>query len=82
MEYQKEKEASHQAQATKAFNQKFDELFQNWLPFWNKFEAEIDSTIIPAVTKFEYLKELVESKVTADIDGLPLSSEQGHPTRI
>ena len=54
---------------------KFDELFENWLPFWNKFEAEIDSTILPAVTKFAYLKELVESKVTADIDGLPLNSE-------
>lgn len=45
------------------------------LPFWNKFEAEIDSTILPVVTKFAYLKELVESKVTAEIDGLPLNSE-------
>lgn len=50
-------------------------MFENWLPFWNKFEAEIDSTILPAVTKFAYLKELVESKVTAEIDGLPLNSE-------
>ena len=45
------------------------------LPFWSKFEAEIDSTILPVVTKFAYLKELVESKVTAEIDGLPLNSE-------
>ena len=111
---------------------KFDELFESWLPFWNKFEAEIDSTLSPAVAKFAHLKELslrgrrkkgrgreegerekgrekgplplspiplpffpsslsptpypfrrllrrlkelVESKVTADIDALPLNSE-------
>ena len=50
-------------------------MFENWLPFWNKFEAEIDYTTLPAVTKFAYLKEPVESKVRADIDGLLLNSE-------
>ena len=41
-------------------------MFENWLPFWNKFEAEIDSTNLPAVTKFAYLKELVEWTVRAE----------------
>ena len=54
---------------------KFDGTFEQWLPFWNKFCAEIDSTDLPQVTKFAYLKELVLSKVRADIDGLPFSTE-------
>lgn len=53
---------------------RFDGTFAQWLPFWNKFKAEIDSTDLPAVTKFAYLKELVESKVRTDIDGLSFSA--------
>ena len=53
----------------------FDGSFANWLPFWNKFESEIDTTELATVTKFAYLKELVQPKVRADIDGLPLNSE-------
>ena len=54
---------------------KFDGTLANWPPFWNKFEAEIDKTELAPVTKFAYLKELVEPKVRADIDGLPLNTE-------
>ena len=54
---------------------KFDGTFEQWLPFWNKFCAEIDSTDLPLVTKFAYLKELIQPKVRADIDGLPFSTE-------
>ena len=43
--------------------------------FWNKFVAEIDSTDLSPVTKFTYLKELVEPKIRAGIDGLPLTTE-------
>ena len=54
---------------------KFDGTFEQWFPFWNKFCAEIDSTDLPQVTKFAYLKELVLSKARADVDGLPFSTE-------
>jgi hypothetical protein len=54
---------------------KFDGKYENWLPFWNKFKAEIDSTDLSPVTKFAYLKELVEPKIRMDIDGLPLTTE-------
>ena len=54
---------------------KFSGKFSDWLPFWNTFEAEIDSTDLPAVSKFGYLKELLEPKVRVDIDGLPFSIE-------
>lgn len=54
---------------------KYDGTYEKWLSFWNKFEAEIDATDIPPVTKFAHLKELLESNVCEAIDGLPFSSE-------
>lgn len=53
----------------------FDGTFEQWLPFWNKYKAEVDSTDLPPVTKFAYLKELVEPKVRSNIDGLPFTTE-------
>ena len=41
-----------------------------WLPFWNKFTAEKEATNLATVTKFAYVKELLEPKVRMDIDGL------------
>ena len=55
---------------------KFNGSHTDWLRFWNIYEAEIDKcSDMPAVTKFAYLKDLLESKVRAGIDGLPFSSE-------
>ena len=47
----------------------------DWLRFWTQFQAEIDKADVAAVTKFSYLKELVDPKVRSCIDGLPLSTE-------
>ena len=57
---------------------KYDGTYEKWLSFWNKFEAEIDSSDLPAVTKFAHLKELLESNVCESIDGLPFTSEGYH----
>ena len=54
---------------------KYDGAHEQWLPFWNKFCAEIESTNLAPVTKFAYLKELLQPQVRADIDGLPFSTE-------
>ena len=54
---------------------KYNGTHADWLRFWNQFEAEIHAADIPAVTKFAYLKELVDPKVITGIDGLPFSSE-------
>ena len=43
--------------------------------FWNQLEAEIDRIVVAAVTKFLYLKELVDPKVKTAIDGLPFTTE-------
>ena len=40
---------------TNFWNTLYNGAFENWLAFWNKFEAEIDKTGLPAVTKFAYL---------------------------
>ena len=70
LKFQKALEASRQSQAKavstklpKLSMTKFDGKYENWLPFWNKFMAEIDSTDLSLVTKFAYFKELVESKI-------------------
>ena len=47
----------------------------NWMRFWNQFSAEIDNTKISNVSKFSYLKELLDLKVRLLVDGLPFTSE-------
>lgn len=64
-----------QVELTKLSITKIDNSFENWLSFWNKFTAEIDSKDLSSITKISYLKELVNNKVRADIEGLPFNSE-------
>ena len=55
---------------------KFNGSHTDWLRFWNIYEAAIDRCRdMAAVTNFAYLKDLLEPKVRAGIDGLPFSSE-------
>lgn len=54
---------------------KFSGNVSDWLPFWNKFEAEIDKSDLAPTTKFAYLKEMVELKIRTEIDGLPFTIE-------
>ena len=54
---------------------KFNGTYEAWLPFWNKFQAEIDKGNLASVTKFASLKELVDAKVRAEIDRLPFTTE-------
>ena len=73
-EKQGESSGSH-AKLPKLSITKYDGTYEQWLPFWNKFCAEIESTSLAPVTKFAYLKELLQPQVRADIDGLPFSTE-------
>ena len=50
-------------------------MYEAWLPFWNKFQAEIDKAKLVTVTKFAHLKELVDPKVRVEIDGLSFTTE-------
>ena len=89
LEHQKElleRELQHQSQENKPKQvnntklpkltiTKFNGSYSEWLSFWNTFEAEIDNSDLPPVTKFGFLKEWLEPKVRADIDGLPFTTE-------
>ena len=54
---------------------KFNGPVIDWTRFWNQFSTEIDTAKISNVSKFSYLKELLDSKVRLLIDGLPFTSE-------
>ena len=54
---------------------KFDGTPQDWMRFWGQFEAQIDKSSAPDVTKFSYLKELVDLKVRILIYGLLFTAE-------
>ncbi|XP_068750788.1 uncharacterized protein [Montipora capricornis] len=54
---------------------KFGGKVEDWLPFWGKFKSEIDSSNLAKLTKFGYLKELLEKHVRNDIDGLPFTDD-------
>ena len=40
-----------------------------------EFEAEIDLSKIPHISKFSYMKKLLAPSVTALVDGLPFTTE-------
>ena len=55
---------------------KFNGSHTDWLRFWNIYEAEIDKcSDMEVVIRFAYLKDLLEPRVRAGIDGLLFSSE-------
>jgi hypothetical protein len=60
---------------------KFNGTPQDWVRFWGQFEAQLNKSGAPAVTKFSYLKELVEVKVRNLIDGLPFT-ESGYDKAV
>ena len=48
---------------------------QDLVRFLDQFESQIDKSNVDDVTKFSYLKELVDIKVRRLLDGLPFTSE-------
>ena len=70
-----EKETKNNTKLPKLVISKFNGTPTDWLRFWSQFETEIDTTDIPKVTKFSYLKELLEPKVRVTVDGLPFNIE-------
>lgn len=54
---------------------KFKGTHTDWPRFWNQFKTEINSADVAQITKFSYLKELLEPKVGAAIDGLHFTVE-------
>ena len=68
-------QAAKTAKLPKLVITKFRGELTDWPRFWSQFETEIDKAEIAGVTKYSYLKELVDPKIRTEIDGLPYSSE-------
>ena len=49
---------------------KFEGTNLDWLRFWSQYHTEIDKSNLSASGKFSYLKELLNPRVRALIDGL------------
>ena len=47
---------------------KFKGSHIDWVRFWNRFEAEIDSVTLAEVSKFSYLKELLLPQARVLVD--------------
>ena len=43
-----------------------------WQSFWEMFKASVHDTDLPEVTKFSYLRSLLEGEAATCISGLPL----------
>ena len=54
---------------------KFNGSVTDWQRFWSQFEVEVDKSDAAPVTKFSYLKKMVDGKVRALVDGLPFTIE-------
>ena len=68
---QNKQDKSINAKLPKLVITKFKGTHTNWLQFWNQFKAEMDLSDVSPITKFSYLKELVDPKVRSTIDALP-----------
>ena len=47
----------------------------DWFRFWEQFEAEVDKTKMATISKFSYLRELLDDQPKKEIIGLPFSEE-------
>ena len=72
---EEKKEQDINAKLPKLVITKFKGTPADWLRFWGQFAAEVDATNVPQITKFSYLKELLEPQVRSSIDGLLFTTE-------
>ena len=64
-----------QAKLPKLVITKFDGSFMDWPRFWGQFSETIDKTGVASITKFSYLRELLDTKAKRTIEALPFTSE-------
>ena len=64
-----------QAKLPKLVITKFDGSFMDWPRFWGQFSETIDKTSVAAITKFSYLRELLDTKAKRTVEALPFTPE-------
>ena len=72
---EEKKEQNINAKLPKLIITQFKGTPADWVRFWGQFTAEIDAADISQITKFSYLKELLQPQVRPSIGGLPLTTE-------
>ena len=65
-----------QAKLPKLMITKFDGTYMDWPRFWGQFTEAIDKTGVQPITKFSYLRELLDVKVKRAIEALPFTAEE------
>ena len=64
-----------QARLPKLVILRFDSTCMNWPRFWGQFEETTNKTIIASITKFAYLRELLNSKMKKTVEALPFTAK-------
>ena len=64
-----------QAKLPKLVISKFNGSFADWPRFWGQYSEIIDKSSVPPVTKFSYLRELLDHKVKKAVEGLRHTAE-------
>ena len=63
------------AELPKLIMTRFSGTHNDWIKFWNQFEAEMDKSNWPSISKFSYLKEILEPKLCLLVDGLTFKTK-------
>ena len=53
----------------------FEDTYLDWLCFWSQYDTEIDRSNLSVTGKYFYLKQLLNPRVKALIDGLPFTTK-------
>ena len=64
-----------QAKLPKLVISKFGGECMEWPRFWGQFIESIDKTTAAPITKFAYLRELLDAKVRWTVEALPFTAE-------
>ena len=72
---EKSASGSIEARLPKLTITKFNGTYADWPRFWGQYSETIDKSVVPPVTKFSYLRELLCEKAKKAIEALPYTAE-------
>ncbi len=72
---EKSASGSIEARLPKLTITKFNGTYADWPRFWGQYSETIDKSVVPPVTEFSYLRELLCEKAKKAIEALPYTAE-------
>jgi len=64
-----------QAKLPKLVITKFNGTYADWPRFWGQYSESIGKSSVPPVSKFTYLRELLDARVRKTVEALPQTAE-------